>query len=791
MDGNFSAKRLDGSGSADMRVFNSDYFIPREKVDRFKDSVQSKSRNVTGSRASTCSDNWVAAKAVQEDQVQVFQQMGIFVLACRHGFVECIAEMRRSGELAKYALGIVEQVLDVCGPDQAIGHDIGCSSRKTILSSLLGQRAKDLNLQVVVNAFHGFVHNRVCQLQNHPLYLAGLGIEDLETCERIFANSNSTAALICHASLFHWMQFLDLHFDQWDSDKYLELSQFLFNNYKQALGIIWKYEPELKDFQLTHGISDEDIVSWHHEELEYLQNCSEELDSVTLAVKYVEVLEKLHFAEATYASVTQVPFLTYTPADFQARGGLRSSAQAGTTAINAEYASALRRYELRLNEVANFKRSHNITKRWTRDHPQYNEALEYVRQRTFIRAVEELEGLVVQRLAELSKANLAGTGYKMRKHLSKAITRRSATIRTALERYNKLAPRQCPPRPKLDYADVIGYSTFGEFELLKYSRYNILEKPWMKPLNREMSMKFFRLAWVDSDDDKLQTAVSTFEANGMDNKAAEMREWYLYRHRINDIHRSRLSKIYGLTGYTGVVPSCVKDPMGNQDHNDEELDEVASDEVLRLGDTLEHMNADSANDSVPFLFPVPLTSTPSTSICQQAFSPGDSDSDFSYLADTSYALHSDDDPGSLTMNTDSEREVSDDMTLHLLSSDITLRGPEGVNEKNPTTVATNTRPKGYVDDSFTPSTVLHMPTFKESTAGRRAVNKGHPVSWANSVASTTDQNSNNSSTLASATRPSGFTEAVERSPVKGMNTNSKGRSDDSFARAAAPRAPIF
>ncbi|KIK11520.1 hypothetical protein PISMIDRAFT_37175, partial [Pisolithus microcarpus 441] len=193
----------------------------------------------------------------------------------------------------KYALAVVEQVLDICGPDQAIGHDIGCLSRKTILSSLLSQHAKDLNLQVVVNAFHGFAHNRICQLQNHPLYLVGLGIEDLETCEWIFANSNSTVALIRHASSFHWMQFLDLHFDQWDSDKYLELSQFLFNNYQQALGIIRKYEPELKDFQLTHGISDEDIVSWRHEELKYLRNCSEEPDSMTLAVKYVEVLEKL------------------------------------------------------------------------------------------------------------------------------------------------------------------------------------------------------------------------------------------------------------------------------------------------------------------------------------------------------------------------------------------------------------------------------------------------------------------------------------------------------------------
>ena len=36
--------------------------------------------------------------------------------------------------------------------------------------------------------------------------------------------------------------------------------------------------------------------------------------------------------------------------------------------------------------------------------------LDYSRHRHFIRAVEELENLVVQRLWELSKANLASTG---------------------------------------------------------------------------------------------------------------------------------------------------------------------------------------------------------------------------------------------------------------------------------------------------------------------------------------------------------------------------------------------
>jgi hypothetical protein len=127
---------------------------------------------------------------------------------------------------AKYSLAAVNQILDFCDNDHAIGHDIGCALRTTVSRSALGEQAREAGLRVVINAFHGFAHNRLCQLQNHPLYLQGFGNEDLETCERIFSSSNSMAPLIRHASLFHWRQFLDLHFQQWDTDKYLELSMF-------------------------------------------------------------------------------------------------------------------------------------------------------------------------------------------------------------------------------------------------------------------------------------------------------------------------------------------------------------------------------------------------------------------------------------------------------------------------------------------------------------------------------------------------------------------------------------
>ncbi|KAF8447619.1 hypothetical protein L210DRAFT_3609891 [Boletus edulis BED1] len=524
MDGNFSTKRLDGSGHTDLREFASNYFVPEDQVNQFKDDVRQRTRGDGGQ--GHCGDNWRAANPGEEDQVKVFTQTGIFLLACRHGFVECVIEMKNSGELAKYSLAAVNQVLEVCGKNQGIGHDISCASKSTVASSSLGPKAAELNLQIVVNAFHGFAHNRTCQLDNHPLYLRGFGNEDLETCERIFSSSNSTAPLIRHASYFHWKQFIDLHFDQWDQDKYLELGKFLIDNYRQALRIIDQYTKQLQAFKRTTGFTDEDFEQWYNEEKTYLHDCAKEPKGTALAVEYVELLQKFQFAEATYASTSTVPFLTYTPAQYIPGSGLNTTARRCTNAVTAEHTSALRKYQLMANAVEHFEKVNGITTRWTPDDPEYKASVDYVKHRAFIRTVEELEGLLVQRLFELSKANLAGTGYKMRKHISKALTRRSATIRAAIERYNKLAPRQKPPRPKLEYTEVIGYASLGDFALLKTSRSDILTKPWVVATNRELMMKYFkvlrsreeidrlnvevhRLAiWVDFDEEKIRLSMA-------------------------------------------------------------------------------------------------------------------------------------------------------------------------------------------------------------------------------------------------------------------------------------------
>ena len=123
---------------------------------------------------------------------------------------------------AKYPLATTNRIMDKLGDDQAVGHDIACSFTATIGNSSIGGKARTTRLDLAVNAFHGHAHNRLCQLRYHPLFRKVLGLEDLETCERIFSGSNPLARTIRFSSHFHWLQFIDLHFDQWNRDRYLE-----------------------------------------------------------------------------------------------------------------------------------------------------------------------------------------------------------------------------------------------------------------------------------------------------------------------------------------------------------------------------------------------------------------------------------------------------------------------------------------------------------------------------------------------------------------------------------------
>ncbi|KAF8589779.1 hypothetical protein K439DRAFT_1645026 [Ramaria rubella] len=252
MDGNNSMKHVDGSGHADERMLFSEYHIMLAQVDVFKDDVpkqtSSKASTPEESRAlpcegdmTVCANHWQAMNSASfENATQVFDRCGGFISTCHHGIVDTLIEMKRSGELEKNGLATLDKLLKVFKEDQGVGYDIGCSFHAMVACSSLAEWATMYCLLLSVNAFHGHAHNCMCQLCCHPLYLQ------------------------------------DLHFWQWDEDKYLELSTFIYNNYKQALAIIWEYTPHVDLLKWTLGLDNSDFKCWHTEELQYLCNLEKE-----------------------------------------------------------------------------------------------------------------------------------------------------------------------------------------------------------------------------------------------------------------------------------------------------------------------------------------------------------------------------------------------------------------------------------------------------------------------------------------------------------------------------------
>lgn len=77
-----------------------------------------------------------------------------------------------------------------------------------------------------MGAWHGYAHNRECQVRYHPRLTAVAGLEDFEGCERLFSYTNGIAGVTRSATRYHRHQQLEWVIRQWNSDKLLHLGQF-------------------------------------------------------------------------------------------------------------------------------------------------------------------------------------------------------------------------------------------------------------------------------------------------------------------------------------------------------------------------------------------------------------------------------------------------------------------------------------------------------------------------------------------------------------------------------------
>lgn len=134
---------------------------------------------------------------------------------------------------AKYPLAVVEALLDAFGAGIGGGYDIGCQFRTTLACSGLKDRVQKEHYSPLIGSFR-HAHNRLCQLSNLATYVKGMGLEDLEGCERFFSRSNALASSVRYSSTFHrrqkineFMKHMDLLETSQNLSKFLSLTVLL------------------------------------------------------------------------------------------------------------------------------------------------------------------------------------------------------------------------------------------------------------------------------------------------------------------------------------------------------------------------------------------------------------------------------------------------------------------------------------------------------------------------------------------------------------------------------------
>jgi hypothetical protein len=227
--------------------------------------------------------------------------------------------------------------------------------------------------------------------------------------------------------------------------------------------------------------------------------------------------------------------------------------------------------------------------RWDPTSAEWAAAAEKVRMRRYQRALDILEGLVVARIFELSKMNMSETGasiitftlsstvlvisvpgYKLRKHIAKALQTRSHSIKKALQNYNAAAMVLRPRAPKLTWEKVVEYAFLADFDLLRAARQDIREKPWAKPANRTLRDTYFKMERAREEIERLNVEIRRVitymrdeelylenqESAAKDVDPELAHQIYLYkmqRARTHSLHLTRFRMLSVERGFTGQV----------------------------------------------------------------------------------------------------------------------------------------------------------------------------------------------------------------------------------------------
>ncbi|KAJ7855762.1 hypothetical protein B0H14DRAFT_3448862 [Mycena olivaceomarginata] len=508
---------------ADDRVPPGDRYLPPKEVNKWADEGLEELMKgfLPGTGAEDpdddgCDERWANMKEdVTARAYGMYDETGFFPCLCRHSFVFVVVDMVKSGELAKYGFSITAHLLNVLG-EVATGYDIGWQ-----------------------------------------VWEDGVGLEDLKECESYFSKSNGLASRTRYSTPFHRQQAITTYLKHADTvDAYQGLSTVLAKKYRRALKIKATL-PMLRETMASLGVETRSVFeTWLEKEKTYLNSLTKEPAQETLQVEYYQKLVNLHDYESRLNEIrgNGLPFVEVVPS-------ASYSAVAGQTQrIETQWRHATEVVSKTLATVQDLELRLGITERWER-------AL-MVTNRRYQRALDELEGLVVARMFELSKVHMADTGYKLRKHIAKTLQAQSKGVRSALDRYNDAAVMLSPPRTPLSWEQIVDYTFLADFDLLREGREDIRAEPWAQPAGRLAMDQHYKLLRAEEEIARLNVEIpclitymvdeerflvyhkGRLQAEGKPALAHQVKVQRVDRARFNSVHMERLTKLSKEEGFT-------------------------------------------------------------------------------------------------------------------------------------------------------------------------------------------------------------------------------------------------
>ncbi|KAE9385347.1 hypothetical protein BT96DRAFT_1007129 [Gymnopus androsaceus JB14] len=477
-DGNDSLRRAPtlapSKERADHRVGGGDYFLQPSQVDAWAE------------------ENWEAVNEVIADGDQLSPEQHLWAEGrCEEHwhnakdkntarsvgkFMEC-----RCGEQSKYPLSVLNHYMSA----EKIEHQLS----KMVKRSPLKRLAEWCSYLPVIGTMHGYAHEHACQLLFLMLYIVGTGIEDGEPCERYFNVTNALAGITRHQSVFHRRQAIGEFIYYHDNlETYSKCSLFIYNNYKQALGIL-KGRALIAKAMREAGIESSDtFYEWLVEEGDYLRSLSKVPLAETLEMEYFVKLEALHDCQARLTEARD-SWRSYKPNDGRNQGPALEKRCWNEMENERKLIADCQALEWRLE----------IRERWMKGSDKWCLAKKMVKEAGYRKALDKLEGLLVAPMFEMTRLNVAGTGYKMRKHIATALKLRSKSIQAAIAKYNEAAASMSPPRRRISWEEVVEFSYLSEFDILRDTREDVRERKWATQKNRVLMQEFFKLIRAENE----------------------------------------------------------------------------------------------------------------------------------------------------------------------------------------------------------------------------------------------------------------------------------------------------